>query len=67
MSETGFVIRKLEGSAAERQVRATAYREDVGEVTVTVPTSGVDADQLPNAIEHAIRVKLEAASAAEAD
>lgn len=67
MSDNDFVIRKMTGDAAQRQLTVTAYRKDVGEVTVTVPTSGIDGDALPAAIEHALTLKLESDEAANAD
>lgn len=67
MSKDDYVIRKMESNPAERQMLVTAYNKEHGEVTVLIPTSGMEADSLPAAILAAYRAKVEAAEAAEAD
>lgn len=67
MNAGDYVIRKMTSNPAERQMTVTAYNKEHGEVTVLIPTSGMEADSLPDAIEAAYRAKIEAAEAAEAD
>ena len=67
MSTKDTVIRKMEANPAERQMIVTAYSKDDGEVTVVIPTSGMEADSLPAAIEAALKAKREADDAANAD
>jgi hypothetical protein len=67
MSNTDTVIRKMVADPANRQMTVTAYSKEDGEVTVVIPTSGMEADALPEAIEHALKQKREADDAANAD
>jgi hypothetical protein len=67
MTNPEYVIRKMESDPANRQMTVTAFSEEDGEVTVIVPTAGLDADALPDAIAAVLKVKRDAGDAANAD
>lgn len=67
MTGPQYEIRSMSTGEGSHPVVVTAFDPTRGEVTVAVTASNASAGALSAAIEHALRVKTSAASAARAD